>query len=197
MIIYLHGFNSSPASSKAALLVEHCKSNSVECVAPQLADRPAQAVSLVQELCLQAGGRALVVGSSLGGYYATWLIERNPGLHGALINPAVGAAFLLAAEVGRTQKNYHNETEYRFTADHLRELEELHVPKIADPSRYLLLVQKGDEVLDYKVAAEYFAGCEQIVEEGGDHSFTGFARHLGRLCALHAETVAGSKTSTA
>ena len=187
MIFYLHGFNSSPASGKALLLAEHCARAGIKCKVPQLPDRPAEAINLVVRECAEAGEEVLLVGSSMGGYYATWLVENKNCSAAVLVNPAIRLAAKLTEQVNQVQRNHHDGSEYLFTSDHERELRELEVAAIAEPARYLLLVQQGDEVLDYREAVTYYAGCQQIVEEGGDHGFVGFERHLPRLVTLHRE----------
>ncbi|MBF2735119.1 MAG: esterase [Betaproteobacteria bacterium AqS2] len=182
MILYLHGFNSSSASGKAQATVAAAQEAGVECVAPDLPHRPAAALRLCAEIC--AGKKVLAVGSSLGGYYATVLVERGLARRGVLINPAVAVAAKLRGEIGKTQRNYTNDEVYEYTAEHDRELAEVEVAAVADASRYLLLAQKGDELLDYREAAAYYAGAEQVIEEGGDHSFIGYERHLPRLLEL-------------
>lgn len=177
MIIYLHGFNSSPLSSKAVLLAEYCAAKSVECVVPQLHHRPGRAVVQISTL-LQADGEHLLVGSSMGGYYATWFCENHAHVRAVLINPAVKLADKLADYIGKPQKNYHTDEAYEFTATHLEEMRALEVTRITAPEKYMLMAQTGDEVLDYREAEKFYAGGQQIIEEGGDHSFTDFARHL-------------------
>lgn len=180
MIIYLHGFNSSPLSSKAVLLGEYCAARDAAFVAPQLHHRPARAAAQIAEL-LKEDGAHLLVGSSMGGFYATAFCEKYPRLRAALINPAVRLADKLAGEVGKTQKNYHTGEEYAFTESHLAEMRALEVAQIAAPAKYFLLAQTGDEVLDYREAEKFYAGARHIIEEGGDHSFAGFARVIPEI----------------
>ena len=183
MILYLHGFNSSPLSGKAAETAQYCAARGIACAVPALAHRPAEAAKQMEALAKEENIR-LAIGSSMGGFYATWLCERHPGMRAVLINPAVRIAEKLAGEEGKTQKNFHTDEEYVFTAEHLREFREMEVEKIADPSRYLLMVQTGDELLDYREAVAYYAGCSSIVERGGDHMFPGYARHLPAIAAF-------------
>ena len=183
MILYLHGFNSSPLSGKAAETARYCAAREIPCAVPGLHHRPAEAARQMEKL-LEAGGVRLVVGSSMGGFYATWLCERHPELRAVLINPAVKIADKLAAEEGKTQKNFHTSEEYLFTADHLREFREMEAARVADPSRYLLMLQTGDELLDYREAEKFYAGCAAIIERGGDHMFAGYARHLPAVVAF-------------
>ena len=152
MIIYLHGFNSSPASAKARLLKAKLGTlgRSTEFFAPALPHTPAQAAVLLDALVARHPGAALV-GSSLGGYYATWLAEKH-GLKAVLLNPAVRPYDLLAPLVGR-QKNFHTGEEHDFTTQHVADLRALEVERVT-PARYLLIVAKGDEVLDYRRAVE-------------------------------------------
>jgi len=111
------------------------------------------------------------VGSSLGGYYATHLAERHEA-RAVLINPAVRPYDLFAGLLGPQQNLYTGER-YELTPQHIDELRALEVDTI-HPERYLLLVETGDEVLDYRSAVERYAGARQIVLEGGDHGFSRF-----------------------
>ena len=118
------------------------------------------------------------VGSSLGGYYATYLAEKH-GLKAVLINPAIDPHIGLRAYLG-PQKNLHTGEPYELTEEHLRDWEALYVPRIT-PKRYLLLVETGDEVLDYRQAVARYSGAQQVVIEGGDHSLQSFPQHLQRI----------------
>ncbi len=178
-VIYLHGFNSSPASHKARLFTAYCHDQGVhDVLVPVLSHDPARALRTLEECIGEEGERvALLVGSSLGGYYATYLAERH-GLKAALINPAVAPCDYLPREiVGRHHNPYAHE-EYDFTLDHVAFLRTLNVRTIHDAARYLLLVQTGDKTLDYRLAVELYAGCHQVVQEGGSHSFENFAAVL-------------------
>lgn len=118
------------------------------------------------------------VGSSLGGFYATYLAEKH-ALKAVLINPAIDPHVGLRAYLG-TQKNLHTGEPYELTEAHLGEWQRLYVPRIT-PQRYLLFVETGDEVLDYRRAVERYAGAEQVVIPGGDHSLQSFPQHLARI----------------
>lgn len=179
MIVYLHGFNSSPASGKARLLGEHMASlgREADYYCPALPNSPREAVALVDaELARRHPQSVTLVGSSLGGFYATYLAERH-GWKAVLVNPAVHAHLLLRSALG-PQKNWHTGETWELAASHLAELAALDVPTISRPKRYLLLAQTGDEVLDYREAVSYYTGAHQIVETGGDHGFVGFERHF-------------------
>ena len=176
MILYIHGFSSSPASAKAQLLKARLEAlgRGAEYMAPALPPSPAQAAAQLDALALRHRG-ASVVGSSLGGYYATWLAEKH-GMRAVLLNPAVRPYELLAPLVG-LQKRFHTGEEYVFTAGHVGELRALEVERIT-PARYFLIVTTGDEVLDYRRAVERYRGCRQIVIEGGDHGLSQIGDHL-------------------
>jgi len=175
MLIYIHGFNSSPASSKAQLLKARLEAlgRGAEFAAPALPHSPAQAAALLDTLATRHPHAALV-GSSLGGYYATYLAEKH-GLKAVLLNPVVRPYELLALLVGR-QKNLHTGEEYDFTTQHVAELRSLEVDRIS-PERYLLIAATGDEVLDCCAAVTRFQGCRQIVIEGSDHGLSDFANY--------------------
>lgn len=179
MIVYLHGFNSTPASGKARLLGEYMAriGRQADYLCPALPNSPRAAVALVEaELARHRPASVTLVGSSLGGFYATYLAEKQ-GCKAVLVNPAVHAHILMRGALG-PQTNWHTGEKWQFTEAHLAELAALDVPTLTRPERYLLLAQTGDEVLDYRDAVAYYAGATQIVEDGGDHGFVGFERHL-------------------
>ena len=178
MLIYVHGFNSSASSYKANLVRERMEAlgRAAEFACPALDPRPQRAMAQIETLIDGAGkSRISLVGSSLGGYYATHLAEKH-GVRAALLNPAVRPYERLREVLG-PQRNLYTGAEYEFTAQHVRELEALEVPRITS-GRYLLVVTTGDEVLDYRAAVAKYAGCEQVVIDGGDHGFSGFADYL-------------------
>ncbi|MEW5965465.1 MAG: YqiA/YcfP family alpha/beta fold hydrolase [Pseudomonadota bacterium] len=178
MIVYLHGFNSSPASGKARQLGEHLASlgRTAGYLCPALANSPREAIAQVEAALATHAGPVTLVGSSLGGFYATHLAEKH-GWKAVLVNPAVHAHRLLRSAVG-PQKNWHTGETWELTDAHLAELAALDVPTITRPERYLLLAQTGDEVLDYRDAVAYYAGARHLIEDGGDHGFAGFERHF-------------------
>ncbi len=178
MLIYVHGFNSSALSFKAGLLRDRMAALGLgnEYACPELSHRPQQAIAQLETLIAGSPGAVTaLVGSSLGGFYATWLAEKY-GLKAVLVNPAVRPYELLRDYVG-PQKNLYTGAEYEFTGQHVAELRNLEVPDIT-PERYLLMVQTGDEVLDYRQAVAKYRGAKQIVVEGGDHGFSRFADYL-------------------
>src|SRR5262245_6583388 len=145
-------------------------------------DLPPLASDAMREIERHAfGPDTCYVGSSLGGFYATWLVERRGG-RAVLINPAIDPHVGLRAYLG-PQKNLHTGEPYELAEAHLQAWKDLYVPRVT-PSRYLLLVETGDEVLDYRRAVERYAGAEQVVIPGGDHSLQSFPQHLQRIVAF-------------
>ncbi|MFB8831035.1 YqiA/YcfP family alpha/beta fold hydrolase [Azotobacter sp. CWF10] len=182
-ILYIHGFNSSSASDKARQLMHAMQALGLgaRLRAPDLHHHPRQAIAQL-EMALAELGRPTLVGSSLGGYYATHLAERH-GLRAVLINPAVRPYRLFDGRLG-TQHNHHSGETWELTVDHLASLVALEVPPPQDPARYRVWLQTGDETLDWRDAATYYRHCAPSVETGGDHGFQGFAEHLPELLAF-------------
>lgn len=177
MIVYLHGFNSSPQSHKAEVLGRFLAERGLgaEYACPAL---PPLAADAIREAEKYLHENVCLVGSSLGGFYATWLAEKH-GVRAVLINPAIDPHVGLRAYLGR-QENLHTGEPYELTEAHLRDWERHSAPRIT-PERYLLIVETGDEVLDYRRALDRYAGAEKIVVQGGDHSLQSFPRHLPRI----------------
>jgi len=178
-IVYLHGFRSSPASIKATKLRA-----AVQALPPALRpvlhvpflrNGPAASIEQVTRL-LPAQGETAIVGSSLGGFYATWLAERH-GMRAIVINPAVHPYDDLAPYLG-VQTNLYTGEAFEVTPAHFAELRALAVPRITLPARYFVLLETGDEVLDYRVALAHYAGAWQYVRGGGDHTFQDFEAQL-------------------
>jgi predicted esterase YcpF (UPF0227 family) len=180
MIVYLHGFNSSPASGKARHLGEYMAGigRLADYYCPALPNSPREAIALVESALprRRPDDAITLVGSSLGGFYATYLAEKH-GWKAVLVNPAVHAHILLRDALG-PQTNWHSGEKWVLTESHLAELAALDIKAITRPERYLLLAQTGDEVLDYRDAVAYYAGATQTIEAGGDHGFSGFERHF-------------------
>lgn len=148
---------------------------------PALHHHPRQAMAQL-EADIAELGRPLLVGSSLGGYYATHLAERH-GLKALLINPAVNPHQLFDGYLG-TQVNHYTGETWELTDDHVTALAELEMPAPVDAARYQVWLQTGDETLDYRRAERFYRACALRIEAGGDHSFQGFAQHLPALLAF-------------
>lgn len=178
MIVYLHGFNSSPKSHKALYLKRYFEARGTgdEFSCPQLPHLPDLAVELIEaELEHLKAKEITLIGSSLGGFYATWLAEKRD-LRAVLINPATDPHVGLRAFLG-PQQAYHGGKSYELTEEHLRQWEKLLLTQV-HPARYLLLVETGDEVLDYRVAVRKYQGAKQVVVQGGDHTLASFPEHI-------------------
>jgi predicted esterase YcpF (UPF0227 family) len=175
VIVYLHGFNSSPQSHKAQVLGRYLAGRGIPYACPAL---PPLAGDAIRKAEKHIGEASCFVGSSLGGFYATWLAEKH-GTRAVLLNPAIDPHVGLRAYLG-WQENLHTGEPYELTETHLRAWERLYVPRVT-PRRYLLIVETGDEVLDYRRALERYANAEQVVVQGGDHSLRSFPQHLSRI----------------
>lgn len=182
-ILYIHGLNSSPASTKASQLTAAMTALGLQAQlrVPALHHHPRQAIAQLEALITELG-RPVLVGSSLGGYYATHLAERH-GLKALLINPAVCPHRLFDGYLGPQRNHYSGET-WDLTADHVTALAELETPPPADPTRYQVWLQTADETLDYRHAQTYYRHCALRIEAGGDHGFQGFAERLPMLFAF-------------
>lgn len=179
LIIYLHGFASSPASWKSRLLAEEMTRRGLAShfVCPQLSPVPEEAATTVSRLIEDAHGRVMLVGSSLGGHYASHLAEKF-GLGAVLINPAVISRMDVSKFIGE-HTNFHTGEHFSFTKAHVEQLEAQVIHP--SPERHWLLLEEGDEVLDYRQAMGFYAGCRQTVLPGGDHSFTQFPEFMPQI----------------
>lgn len=179
MLLYIHGFNSSPLSHKASVMKQYCEQSrpDIKVVVPKLPCFPHQASELLLDIIQQHQNdyRIGLVGSSLGGYLSMWLNHKF-GFKAVVVNPAVKPYELLADYLGEQVNPYTNE-HYVLTEAHIDELKALDTPVITQVSDFWLLQQEGDEVLDYRQAVSKFTGAKQTVEANGDHSFVGFERY--------------------
>jgi uncharacterized protein len=185
-LIYLHGFRSSPASVKARRMAAWAATQpGLTFACPQLPPSPVEAMALANRLVADwpAEGAA-VIGSSLGGFYATALAEQRAhrGWRVAVLNPAVDPARDLARHIGTLTAWHDPQLQFEFTAQHVAELAALTPPaRLTNPSRYYALIAKGDELLDWREMLARYAGCDGEVLEGSDHGLTDFEDHLPGL----------------
>ncbi|SON48189.1 esterase YqiA [Vibrio tapetis] len=179
LLLYIHGFNSSPKSLKAQLMIEFCQQNrpDIKVIVPQVSCYPkAASQQLVQLIESHINDYKIgLVGSSLGGYLSTWLNSRY-GLKAALVNPAVRPYELLVDYLGE-QVNPYTDEKYLLETVHMQELKALDVTHLTQPDDFWLLQQEGDEVLDYRQAVDKYQLSRKTVEPEGDHSFVGFERY--------------------
>ena len=182
-ILYIHGFNSAPESKKASQLTSVMQRMGLgeQLRVPALHHHPRQALAQL-EAAIGELDSPLLVGSSLGGYYATYLAERH-GLKALLVNPAVSPHRMFDGYLG-TQTNLYSGETWELTHDHVNALAELEVAAPRDPQRIQVWLQTADETLDYRYAETYYAACALRIQAGGDHSYQGFARQLPALLSF-------------
>ena len=179
MLIYLHGFRSGPQSEKVRVLAQHLEQRGLadEMWCEQLSPVPNEAIASIEVQIARCATPPVLVGSSLGGFYATWLAEKH-GLRAALINPFVPHAdFDAGLFLGEHEMLYSGE-HFTFTEAHIAQIVALDCPRLHNPQNLWLLVETGDEVLDYSHAVKRYAGARQTVLAGGDHSFTRWPDYL-------------------
>ena len=184
MIVYLHGFRSSPESFKARMIGERMaalgRAGGYAC--PALPVSPREAIGLV-ERSWALGPDDTLVGSSLGGCYATHLAERH-GCRAVLLNPATRPAAGLAKYLG-PQTMFHDPSQgFELLPRHLDELRAIEVGAITRPERYFLIAATGDELLDWREMVAAFPGARHRVVEGSDHGLSDFAADLAEVLAF-------------
>jgi hypothetical protein len=181
MLLYIHGFNSSPFSDKAVMTAKYMALHhpSVAFHQPQLPNTPKAAMVLLTayvEAAIDAKEPLAYIGSSLGGYFASYLAETYGG-KAVLVNPAV-KPFELFDEFMGPQFNPYTEQHYLVLPEHKSEVAEFNTAVIRNPDHFLVLLQTVDDVLDYREAVNKYHHCQLRVEAGGDHSFVGYESHL-------------------
>lgn len=183
MILYLHGFKSSPLSFKAQVLERHFAENHLaqRWCCPQLPASPAKAIELCHTLIQNAqldnpSQDLIIVGSSLGGYYAHVLAEQWQ-CRALVLNPAVHAARDLSSQVG-THTMYHSDQPFVFLAEYVDELAAMQPTAAFQPERYFLLASRDDEVLNYQEMLSYYQGSHGMLLFGSDHGISDFELYL-------------------
>ncbi len=194
-LLYLHGFRSSPQSFKAQRLRRWLAEQrpDVHWWCPQLPPSPREAMALVREgIAGWPRDSSAVLGSSLGGFYATAVAEAT-GWRAVLLNPAVDPARDLAAYIGE-QTAFHDPAQhFFFRPEYVDELRALMVPAVTRPERYFAVIAKGDELLDWREMTARYPGAHLRLLEGGDHALSDFETHLPHLLAfLELDTGAGA-----
>ena len=179
-LLYLHGFRSSPLSAKAVKMAAAVQAlhPAVHWWCPQLPPSPRQAMAMLMAgIASWPHGSMAVVGSSLGGFYATWIAART-GCPAVLLNPAVHPARDLASHIGE-QSAWHSPQEtFFFQPEFVQELRDLDAGSLSRPERFYTLIAKGDELLDWREMSARYAGSQGLLLEGGDHALSDFDAHL-------------------
>ena len=184
-LLYLHGFRSSPQSTKARSMAAWVAAHrpALKWWCPQLPPSPQEAAELID-----AGTRdwpeadMAVMGSSLGGFYAAWLAQRR-GCRAVLINPAVDPARDLAHYIGE-HKSWHDSTErFYFEPHFVDELRDLEAGQLTAPKRVMAVIATGDEVLDWREMQARYAGSHLRIVKGSDHALSDFEQHLPAILA--------------
>jgi hypothetical protein len=185
MILYLHGFRSSPQSFKAGLMAAKMAALGLqdEWICPQLPASPLAALEMAAALVREVDPATLtIIGSSLGGFYATCLAERL-GCRAVLLNPAVAPARELEKQVGITTA-YHSDVPFEFRAAYVQELLDMTLNGITRPERYFLLAATGDEVLDWQEMVAFYERARHRVIQGSDHGLSDFAAYMDEVLAF-------------
>lgn len=183
-ILYIHGFNSSPQSMKSELTKQYIEHHNlaVNFHCPQVASSPNAALAqLLEIIASRPNENWLFMGSSLGGYFSTYLAEKFE-CKAVLINPAIKPYELLSDYLGEQTNPYTGEV-YQVTPSYINDLKKLEQQKILK-KHYMVMVQTGDEVLDYQQAVDKFQSSQLIVQQGGDHSFINYQAMLPAIMAF-------------
>ena len=178
-LLYLHGFRSSPQSTKARKVGAWVAANRPEVVwhCPQLLPSPREAFDAIEALIAAwPKERMAVIGSSLGGFYATAVAERT-GCRAVLLNPAIEPAQDLARHIGETTA-WHSDERFFFRAEFIDELRAIAPAALTHPERYFAVIAKGDEVLSWQEMRGRYAGARIRLLEGSDHALSDFDAHL-------------------
>ena len=181
MIIYIHGFASSSHSNKVTLLKNHFQ----DVVAFDLSYVPELAIKQLEEFIdLHINENITLVGSSLGGFYSIYLADKY-NLKVVLINPSIHPEKTLRQYIDRSVKNYSTDEGFIFKAEYIEQLKKLKTTTF-NSSNTLLLLQKGDDVIDYTEALAFLPQAKSIVESGGSHQFENFENYFTMIGSFHA-----------
>lgn len=186
MILYLHGFQSSPHSYKAKLIEERMNESGrgSEYICPQLPSSPAKAVEIALKLVggCPAGSLA-VIGSSLGGYYANWIAEQ---LHcrAVMLNPVIDPWNIKILGDSPDRSDLRVREWLEFTEQYEQELHSIQIKQITNPERYMLIAAKGDALLDWRMMMKHYEGANQTIIDGSDHGLSDFGKYLDNVLSF-------------
>lgn len=182
-LLYLHGFRSSPHSNKARIMADYvgAKHSRVRWWCPQLPPSPREAAALIAEGIASWPRQSMaVMGSSLGGYYASW-VAQLARCKSVMINPAVNPARDLEKYIGEQSSWHDPEDKFFFRPEYIEELRQLDTRTLTPAAPEMVLIAEGDEVLDWTEMSERYPHALQLVQEGGNHALTDFPEYLDRI----------------
>lgn len=186
VIVYLHGFKSSPHSFKAQLIAQALEQNGSDYryICPQLPLSPRESVGLVADAIRDCQkDRLTIIGSSLGGYYANWLAEQY-ACGAVLLNPVIDPWQIKILDDIPDKSDLRVREWLDFRERYESELKAIHVKNITNPQRYLLLAAKGDELLDWRLMRSHYRGAHQVILDGGDHGLSDFGLYLEKVLSF-------------
>ena len=173
-IIYLHGFNSSAESKKSKILESYLKEEKfINFESPNLNTSPSKAISQIEKIIIESLSRVCLVGSSLGGLYATFLADRYD-LKSVTINPVVKNHISGMKDLVGSHRNFHTDEEYEFSMKDYLDLQKLGLKELKAPLNHFCLIKMSDEVLDHNKTSSYFSKSYVLSEKGGNHSYDDF-----------------------
>ena len=178
MIIYIHGFSSHGYGGKARALREYYADKEEAFIAPSLSYIPELAIQTLEELIEVCEKDVKLIGSSLGGFYTIYLAQKY-GLKAVLINPSIFPYETLKMTLG-TPPNFYDGSHFEWKESHLEMLKK-YKTKVTHQENFFLLVQKGDDILDYREALNKLPNAQTVAEEGGDHSFLGIENYFDEM----------------
>ena len=192
-LIYLHGFQSSPLSMKGQLLYAYVQQHrpDIQMHLPDLNAPPVAVLANVSALIRRLPNVALV-GSSLGGFYATQLVAQHH-VPAVVINPAMRPWQLFQDLFGDVLP-YTVHPNWHLTAQQLDDLADIALPIAQDADKILVLLQQGDEVLDYREAQRYYSAASpsamMMTEAHGNHAMDDFADKIPMLLQFLSDSLA-------
>lgn len=182
-LLYLHGFRSSPQSNKARIMADYvgARHSKVRWWCPQLPPSPREAAAVIVEgIANWPRQNMAVMGSSLGGYYASW-VAQLARCKSVMINPAVNPARDLEKYIGEQSSWHDPEETFFFRPEYIEELRQLDTRAMTPAAPEMVLIAQGDEVLDWNEMSERYPHALQLVQEGGDHALSNFSEYLDRI----------------
>lgn len=177
-LLYLHGFNSSPESTKAKIFSKFLSKNiKAKVLIPNLPNSPKDTIELLSNIVEKENSKISIIGSSMGGLYSSFISEKYK-IKSVVINPVVPNHLKKMESIIGEHINFHTKEKNFFSRSDYNELFACSISKLTNPLNHLCLVQLGDEVLDHTLTLEYFKNSFALIESGGNHQFDSFERYL-------------------